>query len=400
MFSGARDRFRAEPAAPAMTKSIYLDYAATSAVRPPEVAEAVARYLTDVGATPGRSGHLRSIAAGRLALRCRRKLAELFGLEGDPGRIAFQLNATYALNTAILGVVDPGDRVIRTGYDHNSVRRPAAALTRMGVRVDRIDVDRQGEVDLQQVDDLLRDGPPPRLVVLPHASNVTGVVLPVREIAERARARGSLVLLDLAQTAGHYPVDLMDLGADMAAFTGHKGLLGPQGTGGLWVREGVDVRPLAFGGTGGDSQPEDMPDAYPDHLEAGTQNAPGIAGLAAGVEWVLERSVLELHRKETGLKSRLLNGIATVSDVRIVSPRDPEGVGIVSLVHDRLPSSELAAAVERSHGVQGRAGLHCAPEAHEILGTSGNGAFRLSIGWATSESDIDAAVEALRAIPN
>ncbi len=399
MFVGARNRVRASPPPPAMTKSIYLDYAATSAVRPPEVIDAVVHYLTDVGATPGRSGHQRSIAAGRLALRCRRRLAELFGLEGDPGRIAFQLNATYALNTAILGVLNPGDRVVRTRYDHNSVRRPVAALARLGIRVDRIDIGLRGEIDLQQIDDLLRDDPPPRLVVLPHASNVTGTVLPVREIADRAHAVGSLVLLDLAQTAGHYPVDLAGLGADMAAFTGHKGLLGPQGTGGLWVREGVRVRPLAFGGTGGDSQPAEMPDAYPDHLEAGTQNAPGIAGLMAGIEWILAHGVPGLHRNESGLKRRLLKGIATVPEIRVVSSREPGGVGIVSLVHERVPSSELATIVERSHGIQGRAGLHCAPEAHEILGTSGGGAFRLSIGWATTESDVDIAVEALRAIP-
>jgi cysteine desulfurase/selenocysteine lyase len=251
---------------------------------------------------------------------------------------------------------------------------------------------------LQQVDDLLRARTPPRLVVLPHASNVTGAVLPVREIADLAHAYGALVLLDVAQTAGHFPVDLTSLDVDMAAFTGHKGLLGPQGTGGLWVREGVSVRPLAYGGTGGDSQPPTMPDSYPDHLEAGTQNSPGIAGLAAGVQWILDRGIGELHGREALLKKRLLDRIAKIPELRVVSTSGSEGVGIVTMVHDRLPSSELAAAVERSHGVQGRAGLHCAPEAHEVLRTSRYGAFRLSVGWATSESDIDIAAAALQSV--
>lgn len=376
---------------------IYLDYAATSAIRPPDVAEAVAAYLTDIGATPGRSGHRRSLAAGRLALRCRHLLARLFGIEGDPGRIVFQSNATYALNTAIFGVLSPGDRVIRTRFDHNAVRRPVSALARAGVVESMIEIGADGRVDLDRVRDLFHEGIRPRLVVLPHASNVTGTVLPVRDIADIAHESGAIVLADLAQTAGHFPVDVRRLGADMVAFTGHKGLLGPQGTGGLWVREGLDVRPLAFGGTGGDSALAGMPESYPDHLEAGTQNAPGIAGLAAGVEWVLDHGVDALAAKETCLKRRLLDRLVGAG-VRIVSTDRPGDVGIVTMVHDRLPSNLLATEVERTYGVQGRAGLHCAPEAHEVLGTLGEGAFRLSIGWATTEADIDTAAAAVRAI--
>lgn len=382
-----------------MHAGIYLDYAATSAIRPAEVAEAMHAYLTDVGATPGRAGHRRSIAAARIAYRCRRLVAELFGIEGDPGRITFQLNATHALNTAIFGLLSPGDRVVRTRYDHNSVRRPIAALARRGVREDVIEIDASGAIDFAQVEHLFRSADPPRLLVVPHASNVTGVVLPVRDLAEIAHEAGSLVLVDLAQTAGHIPIDVAALGADLAAFTGHKGLLGPQGVGGLWVRDGVTVEPLLYGGTGTDSVPETMPEPYPDHLEAGTQNAPGLAGLAAGIEWLLARGIDRIHLAEVELKRRLLAGLAQIAGVAVVSPPSPGDIGIVSIVHDSFTPSELAAAVERSHGVEGRAGLHCAPDAHTTLGTLETGTFRLSLGWATREADIDAAVDALRAIP-
>jgi selenocysteine lyase/cysteine desulfurase len=378
-----------------MRSSVYLDYAATSAIRPPEVVEAIVAYLTDIGATPGRSGHRRAIEAGRLAFRSRQLLAELLGLEGDPGRIAFQLNATHALNTAIFGVVSAGDRVVRTRYDHNAVRRPVAALSRMGVDEAVIEVDRSGLIDFDQADEVLRlGGPRPRLVVLPHASNVTGVVLPVRELADRAHDVGALVLVDLAQTAGHYPIDLGRMGADMAAFPGHKGLLGPQGIGGLWVREGVDVLPLLYGGTGGDSFPASMPETYPDHLEAGTQNAPGMAGLAAGVEWVLARGVTALHAAESALKRRLLAGLSGIASLNVCSPKNPDDIGIVTVVHEAIRPPELAVLVERSHGVQGRAGLHCAPDAHSTMGTLQDGAFRLSLGWDSTEADVDAAISA------
>jgi cysteine desulfurase / selenocysteine lyase len=377
----------------------YLDYAATSAVRPPEVVEAIARYLRDIGATPGRSGHRRAIEAGRVALKCRRGVAELLGIEGDPGRIAFQFNATHALNTGIFGILRSGDRIVRTRYDHNAVRRPVAALVRSGVEEGVIDVDQSGRVDLEQVERLLRgDGRPAKLLAVPHASNVTGVVLPVAEMAGLAHQVGALVLVDLAQTAGHYPVDVARMDVDLAAFTGHKGLLGPQGIGGLWVREGVEVSPLLRGGTGGDSVPAEMPEAYPDHLEAGTQNAPGIAGLAAATDWLLRRGVESLHEAESALKRRLIEGLESVPGVRICSPPHAEGVGIVTVLHEGLDPGDLSLRLERSHGIQGRAGLHCAPDAHGAIGTLRTGAFRMSLGWASTQADVDRAVRAFETI--
>ncbi len=378
---------------------VYLDFAATSAVRPEEVIEAVASYLRDVGATPGRAGHARALQAGRIALRCRRALAAVFGIPGDPGRIVFQLNATHALNTALLGVLRPDDAVVRTRYDHNAVRRPVAALAARGVEERVLSGRPDGSIDLDELARLLvAGGKPARLLVLPHASNVLGTVLPVRLMAERAREAGALVLLDAAQTAGHLPLDVVELGVDLLAFTGHKGLLGPQGTGGLWVRPGVEVKPLLRGGTGGDSLPEEMPDVYPDRLEVGTQNGPGIAGLLAGVEWVRSRGVAELHARETALKAELLRELSGVPGLRVRSPAAPEGVGIVTLTCDRMPADALARRLERGHGVLTRAGLHCAPETHAFLGTRETGAVRLSVGWATTSAEVRRAAGALRTL--
>lgn len=381
-----------------MPELVYLDYAATSAVRPPEVVDAVAEYLSGVGATPGRSGHRLAAEAGRIALRCRRALAELFGIDGDPGRITLQPNATVALNVAIAGSVSPGDAVVRTAYDHNAVRRALEALTpRVDVRV--LGGDGHGGIDLDEAERLLAgDGHAARLLVLPHASNVLGVELPVARLAERAHAVGARVLVDAAQSAGHIPFDVDDLGVDLLAFSGHKGLLGPQGTGGLWVREGVDVVPLLYGGTGGDSAPPSMPGVYPDRLEPGTLNGPGIAGLLAGVRWVLDHDPPAYHARELALRDRLRGRLATTPGVRIRSPAAERGVGIVTLTVDGVSPDEVAHRLDRDFGVLTRAGLHCAPESHELLGTAETGAVRLSIGWGTTHAHIDHAADAVQRI--
>ncbi len=232
-----------------------------------------------------------------------------------------------------------------------------------------------------------------RLVVLNAVSNVLGSRLPVEALARRARAAGCLVLVDTAQSAGHVPVDLGD--ADLVAFTGHKGLLGPQGVGGLWIREGVEVAPLLRGGTGGDSSRREMPLALPDRLEAGTLNGPGIAGLLAGCQAVLAEGVEVLHRRGARLKARLRDGLGALPGVEVLSPADPRGAGIVTLRVEGTDAGELAYRLDRDHGVLGRSGLHCAPEAHRALGTLETGALRLSVGWGTTDADVDAAVEAV-----
>ncbi|HEX6940710.1 MAG TPA: aminotransferase class V-fold PLP-dependent enzyme [Longimicrobiales bacterium] len=375
---------------------IYLDYAATSAVRPPAVAEVVGDYLTRVGATPGRGGHRLAVEAGRIALRCRKAVVRLFGIPGDPGRIAFTFNATHALNTALWGLLHRGDIVVVTAYEHNAVLRPVHALEReRGVVVRRLSGAPDGSVDPDEAARLL-DGA--RLLVLNAASNVLGTVPPIRELARLAHEAGALVLVDAAQVGGHLPLDVEAAGIDLLAFTGHKGLLGPQGTGGLWVREGIDVEPLLRGGTAGDSLSRSMPEAYPDRLEAGTLNGPGLAGLLAGVEWVLARTPEAVHRHESELKARLRDGLLAIPGVRVHSPAAPDGVAVVTITAEGVDASTLAHRLDREHGVLTRAGLHCAPEVHRLLGTAETGAVRFSIGWASTAEEIDRAIEAVATV--
>ena len=376
--------------------SHYLDFAATSAVRPPAVGEAMARFVLECGASPGRGGHEPALEAGRLALRCRQALQRLLGLAGDPGRIAFMHNATHALNTALWGVLRRGDAVVVTAYDHNAVLRPAAFLAReRGIQVRMVHGTPSGEIDYEEAERLLRGA---RLLVVNSVSNVLGHRLPLEALVRLGRDAGALVLVDVAQGAGHIPLDCGALGADLVAFTGHKGMLGPQGTGGLWVREGVEVEPLLRGGAGGDSTLRDMPEAMPDRLEAGTVNAPGLAGLEAGLNFVLGRGVEEVHRHEARLKERLRAGLAGMPGVAVLSPSARAGVGIVTLTARTLDPATLAYRLDAEWGVQGRAGLHCAPECHRLLGTVATGALRLSLGWASSDADVDRALEGIQAL--
>lgn len=381
----------------------YLDFAATSAPRPDAVAEAVAGFLRSCGATPGRGGHAPAEEAARLAFRCRRALQDLLGLPGDPGRIAFLQNATHGLNTALWGLLRPGDVVVVTSFDHNAVLRPARYLAReRGVEVRMLGGTPEGHVDPDEVERLL-DGA--RLLVVNAASNVLGTAMDVASLAARARAAGALVLVDAAQSAGHLDVSHARQGADMVAFTGHKGLLGPQGTGGLWIREGLEIEPLLAGGTGGDSALPLMPPYMPDRLEAGTGNAPGLAGLLAGCRWLLDRGVADVHAREMELKARLREGLAAVPGVRVVSPAAPEGTAIVTIVADDVDPGTLAHRLDREYGVAARPGLHCAPEVHRLLGTLERGALRFSLGWCSDAADVDRAVEGVdhivrrRAVP-
>lgn len=376
----------------------YLDFAATSAVRPDAVAEAVSRYLADKGGTPGRGGHAVAAEASRVALRCRRAVLRLLGLPDEPTRLAFMMNATHGLNTALWGVLEPGDAVVVSQYDHNAVLRPVHRLAReRSVEVRMLGGAPDGSVDLDEAARLL-DGA--RLLTVNGASNVLGSTMPVDELTRLAHEAGALVLLDTAQTAGHLPPPMQDQDhlPDMVAFTGHKGLLGPQGTGGLWVRPGLRVEPLLAGGTGGDSLRREMPEAMPDRLEAGTVNAPGIAGLLAGCEYLLEREAGSIHARVRFLKARLRDGLEQIPGVRVLSPPAPEGPGIVTLVANEVDPSTLAERLEAEWDVLCRPGLHCAPEVHRVLGTTEGGALRLSLGWASSEEDVEQAVRGVEAI--
>lgn len=334
--------------------------------------------------------------AGRVALRCRRAVLGVLGLPGDPTRLAFMLNATHALNTALWGVLRRGDIVVVSQYDHNAVLRPADRLSReRAVEVRMLTGAPDGSVDLDEAARLAEGA---RLVVINGASNVLGSTMPVEELTRIARDAGALTLVDTAQTAGHVPTALGDARPDMVALTGHKGLLGPQGTGGLWIRPGLEIEPLLTGGTGGDSRLRTMPEAMPDRLEAGTVNAPGIAGLLAGCNYLLERGVATMHGRIRALKTRLREGLEQIRGVRVLSPPCSSGPGIVTLVAEDVDPSHLARQLEENWQVLTRPGLHCAPEVHAILGTTETGALRLSLGWASTEEDVDQALRGVDAL--
>jgi selenocysteine lyase/cysteine desulfurase len=367
----------------------YLDFSATSAIRPPEVVDAVRAYLVDTGATPGRGGYGRAVEAGRRVLAARRAVHSVLGLSGDPARLTFSPNATTSLNHVLHRTLRTGDAVVVTDFDHNAVLRSVAWLERhRDVRVRHVHGAADGSLDRRAFAQAL-DGA--RLVSINAVSNVLGTRLPVAELVREGHAAGALVLVDSAQAAGHVPVDWGH--ADFVAFTGHKALLGPQGTGGLWVRPGVDLEPFVAGGTGGNSLDREMPASWPDRLEAGTANGPGLAGLAAGAKWVLERGVGSLHAEARRLKARLRDGLAQVPTIDVLSPAAVDGAAIVTVRSNAIDAATLARDLDREHDVQVRPGLHCAPEVHRLLGTTATGAVRFSLGWASTDADVDAAIE-------
>jgi len=374
----------------------YLDWAATSAIRPTGVIDAVTRYLRNIGATPGRGGHRLAVEAGRVALECTQSLAALLGFTGDTGRVAFTFNATHGINTAVTGVLDPGDVLVVTVFDHNAVLRCAHRLAReRGVEVRMVPGASDGSLD---EDALLRCLDGAKLMTINGASNVLGTSPDIARICAVAHDAGALTLVDTAQVAGEIPFNAGECGADMVAVTGHKALLGPQGVGALWVREGIAVRPLLVGGTGGDSMQREMPDAWPDHIQAGTVNAPGIAGLSAGIDWVRRRTVARVGADAAALKDRLRQGLTSITGIRVHSPAAPAGAPIVTITADAIDPATLASRLDREYGVLVRSGLHCAPETHRLLGTERTGALRFSIGWATTSDEVDHALRAVDAI--
>jgi cysteine desulfurase / selenocysteine lyase len=374
----------------------YLDWAATSAIRPLAVRQAVADFLDTIGATPGRGGHRLAVEAGRVALHCRQAIARILNIPGDTGRIAFMFNATHAINTAMTGVLRADDAVVVTAFDHNAVLRCAWKLAAdRGIDVRLVPGHQDGTLDTVALDRALAGA---RLLTINAASNVLGTTLDVGTLCAAARVAGVLTILDKAPVAGEIRCDVQAWGADLVSVTGHKALLGPQGTGALWVREGLEVEPLLVGGTGGNSLLREMPREYPDHLEAGTLNAPGLAGLRAGIEFVLEQGVDAIHHHVSQLKVRAWDSISDIPGVRVLSPRAPHGAPLVTLVADSIDAGTLAARLDREFGVMTRSGLHCAPETHRLLGTDRTGALRLSFGWATRADDVDAAAGAIAAI--
>lgn len=379
---------------------IYFDNAATSFPKPPATLEAMVRYLTEIGGSPGRSGHSASIEAGRIVYEAREALAELFHLN-DPLRIVFTKNATEAINVALAGILKPGDHVVTSSMEHNSLMRPLRHLARGGVDLSVIPGRRDGWIDPRKIRDSLR--PSTRLVALTHASNVTGTVMPIGEIGEILRHHSRILfLVDAAQTAGVLPIEVEAMGIDLLAFTGHKSLFGPPGTGGLFIREGLesDMEPLQRGGTGSRSEQEDQPDFMPDKFESGTPNTAGIAGLAAGVRFVLAEGLEKIRKREEELAERFLVELERFGDqIEVYGKRQKNGrLAIVSFNIRDLSPSYVAQVLDENWGIMCRPGLHCAPSAHRTIGTFPQGTVRFSFSYFNTDEDIDTAVEALKTL--
>jgi len=369
---------------------IYLDNAATSHPKPASVYQRVDDVLRNWSANPGRSGHAMAIQAARIIFETRESIAKLFHI-ADPDRIIFTPNATGALNLAILGLLRPGDHCVTSTMEHNSVIRPLHALGERGVKVTKVAADPHAIADAIHSET--------RLVVVSHASNVAGTITPIAEIVRLAHARGVPVLLDAAQTAGSVPIDIGALGVDLVACPGHKGLLGPQGTGFLYIAPHIDLEPILFGGSGSRSDLEDMPDFAPDRYEAGTLNTPGIAGLGAGVEFLLERGVAQVRAHEVALLGRLMDGLESIDGVLLHGARDPERkAGVVLFTIDGVDPAEIGDRLDQEFGIAVRVGLHCAPGAHRTLGTFPLGGVRVSPGYFNTADEIDRAVEAVSRI--
>ena len=373
---------------------IYLDNAATTMMKPPCVVQAVAEALTSLG-NASRGAHAGALDANRLLYRTRGKLAGLFGCP-RPERVIFTGNSTEALNIAINGTIRAGDHVITTVLEHNSVLRPLYRLrAEKGVELDFVPADAAGRVDCADFERLFR--PSTRAIVCTHASNLTGNRLDIARIGALAAARGVLFIVDASQTAGATPIDMARDGVSILCFTGHKSMMGPQGTGGLCVGGDVDVEPMKVGGTGVQSYLEEQPGEYPTRLEAGTLNGHGIAGLSAAADFISETGIDAIRAREIGLARRFYEAVADVPGVRVYGDFSAwERCPIVALNISDVDSALVCDALWSDYGIAARAGAHCAPLMHRALGTEAQGAVRFSFGYFNTADDADAASVAVR----
>ena len=370
---------------------IYLDNAATTWPKPKEVAEAVAACIEAVPGTPGRGSHQGARQAARIAFEAREEIAALFDVD-DATRIAFCGNATQALNTALFGLLQPGDVVVTSSWEHNAVVRPLHVLEQKGVVIRKIPPTQEGPLDLTALEEAL---PGAKALVLTHASNVTGAILPLQEAAALAARHGCLVIVDAAQTAGVEEIKAF-WGLHVIAFAGHKGLLGPQGTGGLYVAPQVSVKPLIFGGTGSRSEEREQPSFYPDCLESGTLNTPGLAGLLAGVRFVRTTGMERIRYRESELAEKLRTALRKMQGISMKGEKQGQlQTAVLSFTVEGIDSNVAALWLEEKAGIICRAGLHCAPWAHEALGTLETGTIRFSPGYFNTDAEIEAAIKAL-----
>lgn len=383
-----------------MNKQIYLDNASTSFPKAPGVADAVRRYLEEIGFNINRGGYTGAYAAAEVVIETRERLARLFGAD-KPRNVVFTSGVTQSLNMIVKGLLRPGDHVLVSGMEHNALMRPLRQLQQGGVSLSRIPCGEDGVVRLAEVEGLI--GENTRAMLVMHASNVCGSLMPLVELGQIAQTHGLFFITDAAQTAGIFDIDMVRMGLDAVAFTGHKGLLGPQGTGGMALSDRLAeaMTPLLAGGTGSLSDTEEMPPFLPDKFEAGTMNLPGIYGLHAALDYLEQRGLAAIRARERLLGQMLWEGLAKHPQARIPGPADWDlRAAIVSVDFAGHDNGEIAAYLEEAHGVLTRCGLHCAPAAHKTLGTFPQGMVRFSPSHWTAEADIQRALEAVDAALN
>lgn len=373
---------------------VYADVAATAVQKPAAVWRAMERYAKENGASPGRGTYLRSIRASEKIYETRALLAGLFGVP-RPERLVFTKNATEACNAALKGLLRAGDHVVVSGLEHNAVMRPLNKLKKeRGIEWTVVLPNDHGRLNPYDFEKALR--PKTRLVCVTHASNVTGALSPIEEIGEICSRRGVFLFVDAAQTAGVWPIDVRRMNIDLLAFTGHKGLMGPPGTGGLAVSPRVALDSLLEGGTGSNSDHEEQPDFWPDKMEAGTPNTWGIVGLHAAATFLKRKGILTIQKREERLVARFLREVQKFPQVRVFGPADERNrVAVVSLHVEGMDPVELGFRLDQEYGIQVRAGLHCAPLAHRSLGTYPTGTVRFSFGFFNTEVEIDYILSAL-----
>ncbi|AFS79863.1 cysteine desulfurase CsdB [Gottschalkia acidurici 9a] len=375
---------------------VYLDNAATTFPKPEGVYIEVMKALQEYGANPGRSGHKLALQAGRVIYETREILAELFNIE-NPMNIVFTNNATEGLNIAIKGLLKSGDHVITSSMEHNSVLRPLKALEKKGVETTIIQCDEKGFININDIKNSIKENT--KAIITTHASNVTGTIFPIKEIGQLAKENNIVYILDGAQTAGVYDIDVKYMNIDILVAPGHKSLLGPQGTGFIYIKEGLCLDCIKEGGTGSSSESLFQPEMMPDKFESGTPNTPGIAGLGAGVKYILDKGIENIRSHEKELTKYFLDELKKINDVIIYGPCDVEKQApVISINIKDQDSSEVGYVLDNIFDIGVRTGLHCASLAHKTIGTLEQGTIRFSIGYSNTKEEIDLAITAIKQI--
>ena len=373
---------------------IYLDNAATSFPKPKEVATAVYDFMVNNGTSSGRGSYKKAMQSDYIVYECRKLIGKLFNFD-NPKKVIFTSNVTDSLNIAMRGILKENDHVITSSLEHNAVWRCLKTLERdINIKIDTVECSKDGITNQQDIKKYIKKDT--ALIVFTQASNVLGTIQPIREIGAIAREHNIPFLVDSAQSAGAMEIDVKEDNIDILAFTGHKSLLGPMGTGGLIINTDIDIKPLKAGGTGGDSAYEYQPDYYPNHLETGTSNVSGIAGLREAIKFLNEEGIENIHNKEKELTKYALEKLETVKDIEIYGPKDCEKMlSVISFnIKDKIPE-DVGSILDQKYDIMLRAGLHCAPTAHSVIGTKERGTLRVGLGYFNEKEDIDKLVEAL-----